>query len=166
MKMKTPLLTFAFLALNQVSWAQLKATPVCPAFTVDVLDGNVNKLYPESSTFDIKSRLPCFSDVIEENPVPASGCSGVFFKDKGINFYTYRDYIEITESFKGNLSVPLLGAERSQLFKWFGLPKQKDIGWEVYQVRHGTLIVYYDDSGKVNKLQISSKSAETLRLCE
>ncbi|MEI2750531.1 MAG: hypothetical protein V9E88_17460 [Ferruginibacter sp.] len=87
-----------------------------------------------------------------------------FLKIRASAFYTYRDYIEITEGFKGTLSLPLLGAERNSLYKWLGLPKMKDNAWEAYQVRHGILVVYFDNNGKINKLQISSKTAETLQV--
>ena len=162
--MKTAFLLFATMLVTKISTAQLKSTPTCSPLAVDILDGNVNKLYPESPYGDIKNKLPCFTESIDEPS--ATGCAGVFFKDKGISFYTYRDYIEITEGFKGTLSLPLLGAERNSLYKWLGLPKMKDNAWEAYQVRHGILVVYFDNNGKINKLQISSKTAETLRLCE
>lgn len=165
MKKKTSflLLSISLLYYSSVN-AQLKSSNICPAFIVDIMDGSVNKLYPESPYDEIKTKLPCFNESIDEPS--ATGCAGVFYKDKGIHFYTYRDYIEINESFKGSLSIPLMGADRGSLFKWFGLPRAKDNAWEAYQVRHGILVVYFNDAGKINKLQISSRTAETLRLCE
>ncbi len=162
--MKTPLVAFLLLACSFSVQAQLKTTPSCPTFMVDVLDGSVNKLYPESPYEDIKIKLPCYNELIEEPST--TGCAGVFFKDRGIYFYTYRDYIEIAENYKGALTIPIMGAERSSLFKWLGLPSMKDVAWEAYQMRHGILVVYFNSAGKVNKLQLSSKNAETLRLCE
>jgi hypothetical protein len=163
MKMKKYLLLPLAIVIFNGLQAQLKISPVCPGISIDILDGSVNNLYPESSLEDIKAKLPCFNDAVAE---PGAGCAGVFLREKGINFYTYRDYIEINKDFKGNMSIPLMGADRSSLFKYFGGPQARDNAWEVYKVRHGILVVYFDDAGKINKMQISSKSAETFKLCE
>jgi hypothetical protein len=146
------------------SAAQLKTTTVCPTFTVDILDGKVNGLYCVSTIGEIKSKLPCFTGSEEENNSSACG-GGVFYKDKDIYFYTGRDYVEIREKFKGKLSIPLMGANRNNLFKWLGHPKIKDVNWDAFQMAYGTLILYYK-AGKVNKLQFSTKTTETLSLCE
>lgn len=140
--------------------AQLKKTPVCPVVVVDILDGKVNQLYSSSTPGEIKSQLPCFTSAEE------TGCGGIFYKDKDIYFYTARDYVEIREKFKGKLSIPLLGASRNGLFKLLGHPKLKDVNWDAFQMAYGTLVLYYNKAGKVNKLQFSVKSSEALNLCE
>lgn len=145
--------------------AQLKTTPVCPAFTVDILKGRVNNTEPTSTMGQVKSEFPCFSSLEEESAGAACG-DVIRYSDKDIYFYTSRDYIEIKEKFKGTLSLPLLGAARNSLFKWLGHPKIKDVNWDAFQTAYGTLILYYNKSGKVNKLQFSNKSTETIRLCE
>ena len=162
--MKTIFVIFTCIIGIQVTHAQLKTSPVCPLFEVDVLDGNVNKLYPKSTWGEIKKSFPCFTEAVET--ATGTQCAGVFFKDKGLYFYTERNYIEITENFKGKLSLPLMGASRSSLFKWLGYPKIKDVNWEAFRTEYGTLVLYYNKAGKVNKMQISSKSTETLKLCE
>jgi len=145
--------------------SQLKTTPVCPTFVVDILDGKVNELFPGSTMGEIKAKFPCYSQIEEETP--GSRCGGsIFYKDKDIYFYTGRDYIEIKEKFKGKLSLPLLGANRNSLFKWLGHPKIKDVNWDAFQMAYGTMVLYYNKAGKINKLQISTKSTETLNLCE
>ena len=63
-------------------------------------------------------------------------------------FYTDRDYVEIGPNFKGKLSVPLMGAARSSLFKIFGNPMIKDVKWDHFQTSYGILILYYDDASK------------------
>lgn len=145
--------------------AQLKTTTVCPLFKVDVLNGTLNDdLNPKSTLGEIKTFFPCYSEILEE--ATGSKCAGIFYKDKDINFYTSRNYIEIGQNFKGKLSLPLIGASRSSLFKWLGYPKIKDVNWDAFQTKYGTLILYYNKAGKINKLQISSKSTETIKLCE
>lgn len=155
-----------FLVVSRLSLsAQLKTTAVCPAFTVDLLKGRVNDLEPSSTPGQIKKLFPCFTSAEDEGA--AARCGGsVFYKDKDIYFYTGRDYIEIGEKFKGNLSLPLMGANRSGLFKWLGHPKIKDVTWDAFQTAYGTLILYYNKASKVNKLQFSTKSTEEIRLCE
>lgn len=145
--------------------AQLKTSPVCPSFTVDILGGKVNGLKPSSTTGEIKKLFPCFSSSEEEQS--SSKCGGsIFYNDKDIYFYTGRDYIEIKEKFKGKLSLPLMGASRSSLFKWLGHPKIKDISWDAFQTEYGTLVLYYNKTNKVSKIQFSTRNSEAMTLCE
>ena len=164
MKKKATLLALAFIISSQFVHAQLRSTPYCPTFVIDILDGTVSKMHPLSPFGDIKNHLPCFTDVVDE--LTSGGCGGVFFKDKGIYFYTYRHYIDIKGNFVGNMSLPLMGSDRKMLFSWFGNAALKDINWEVYQMRYGCLVVFFDINAKVNRVIISSNSPETLRLCE
>jgi hypothetical protein len=53
--------------------------------------------------------------------------------------------------FNVKLTLPILGA---------------DSGWKAYQLQHGIIIVYFDNVSKVNKMQISSRTPETIRVCE
>mgnify|MGYP000939472624 CR=1 FL=1 len=146
------------------SQAQLKAKAVCPAIEADVMSGTVNDLSPKSAISEIQSTLPCSTEILEKDS--ASRCAGVFYKDKGIIFFTDRKYIEISEHFKGKLSPALMGVNRNSLFKLLGYPKLKDTDWEAFQMGYGTLILYYNKAGRINKIQISSKSTDTIKLCE
>ena len=163
--MKKILFLFAGIIITGAVFAQLKKTAVCPVFLVNILDGRVNELDPNSSIGEIKSKLPCFSGTEEETTSSKCG-GGVFYKDRDIDFYTGRDYVEIREKFKGKLSIPLMGVSRNSLFKWLGHPKIKDVNWDAFQMSYGTLILYYNKAGKINKLQFSTKSTEAIRLCE
>jgi hypothetical protein len=164
MNMKIFFCLFASLLSLQLLQAQLKTTPVCPTFSADVLEGTVNDMYPFSTKGEIEKKFPCFTS----NPDETNGstCGGVFYKDKDISFLTERDYIEIGEHFKGKLSMPIMGADRNSLFKWLGNPHIKDNGWDAYQTKYGVLVLYFNKAGKINKLQMSNKSAESLKLCE
>ena len=146
--------------------AQLKTTPICPVFDIDLLDGIINKaIVPASTVGQIKLKFPCFTSFEEEST--SSKCGGnVFYKDKDIYFYTSRDYIEIGPAFKGKLSLPLMGAARNGLFKLLGKPQIKDVSWDAFQTAYGVLILYYSKASKVNKIQFSSRSASTIELCE
>jgi hypothetical protein len=145
--------------------AQLKTTTVCPQFTVDLLDGRINELKITDNNTQIKAKLPCYtSEAPEAN---SSNCGGgVFYKDKDIFFYTGRDYVEIGPKFKGKLSLPLMGASRNNLFKWLGNPKIKDVNWDAFTTAYGIMILYYSKANKVNKIQVSTESTETIKLCE
>ncbi len=162
--MKTFFLIFAGIITLQSAQAQLKASSICPPFKVDIMDGNVNELYPKSAIEEIKKIFPCSSEIVEQSTV--SRCAGIFFKDKDIYFYTERNYFEIGPNFKGKINPPLMGASRNSLFKLLGHPKIKDISWDAFQMGYGTLVLYYNKAGKINKLQISSKSTDALKLCE
>lgn len=159
------MLILASLGFAQISSAQLKTTPICPSFTIDVLDGKINDLRISSTLAEFKKTFPCYSSA-EEETADSKCDGGVFYKDKDLYCYTGRDYVEIREKFKGKLSVPLLGAPRNGLYKWLGHPKLKDVDWDAFQTAYGILVVYYNKSGKVNKLVMSTKGTDTLQLCE
>jgi hypothetical protein len=163
--MKKYFLYLSLFAWPAIATAQLKTKVACPPFVVDVLDGKVDIILPTSTNGEIKGKFPCFTATQDESNT--TGCGGnVMYADKDIYFYTGRDYIEIREKFKGKLSLPLMGAARNSLFKWLGLPKLKDATWDAFQTQYGTLILYYNKSAKVNKIQISTKSTDVIQLCE
>ena len=164
MNMKFSLLVLTGIFASGVSMAQLKTTPVCPPIQVEIISGNVNKLSPKSTLGEVKIALPCFSEVIEEPT--GTNCKAVIYKDRGIYFYTDRNYIEIRENFDGKMNPKLMGADRKSLFSTLGYPKIKDISWDAFQMEFGILILYYDKAGKINKIQISSKSVDNIKLCE
>jgi hypothetical protein len=163
--MKKAILFLSLFGLIVNAGAQLKTTPVCAGFTVDLLYGKVNDVLPTYTVGQIKERLPCFTSIEEESATAKCG-GGVFYKDKDIYFYTSRDYVEIGPKFKGKLSVPLMGASRNALFKWLGNPQIKDITWDAFTTSYGILILYYTKANKVNKIQFSTQSAATIKLCE
>jgi hypothetical protein len=163
--MKKHLLVLVGLLFALTLEAQLKSTPVCPAFTVDILYGKVNTVMASATNGQIKNVFPCFSSSEEETA--EAKCGGtVFYKDKDIYFYTSRDYIELGPAFKGKLSLPLMGAARTSLFKWLGHPKIKDANWDAFQMQYGILILYYSKAGKVNKIQISTQTTDNIKLCQ
>jgi hypothetical protein len=161
--MKKISFVLGFLCLASVSLAQLKASVACPPFDVDILDGKVGGFKANTIAGMIKNKWPCFSSVTNDS---AKCGEAVFYKDKGISFYTARDYVEITEGFKGKLSVPLLGAARGSLFKTLGNPRMKDASWDAYQTNYGTLVLHYNKANKVRLIQFSTNGTETLKLCE
>lgn len=166
MNIKTILVTLIVITSSAVASAQLNTTPKCKDINVDLLDGIINKtLLPTSTVGQIKLNLPCFTSFEEEGTSAKCG-GGVFFKDKDIYFYTTRDYIEIGPAFKGKLSLPLIGAPRNGLFKLLGSPQIKDVKWDAFQTSYGILILYYNSALRVNKIQFSKMSANTIKLCE
>jgi hypothetical protein len=149
----------------QFAQAQLKTTPVCPPFVVDVLEGTVNeRLFTYSSIAEIVDKFPCFTSETKETN--GSTCGGVFYKDRDIYFFTERDYIEIGEHFKGTLSLPLIGAARGSLFNKLGNPRLKDVNWDAYATKYGILIVYFNKANKINKIQFSKMGVENIKLCD
>jgi hypothetical protein len=159
------IILFSFL-YNQSIQAQLKtATAICPTFSVDVLEGILNNAITTKSTLgQVKNFFPCFTEVVEEPT--AKRCSGIFYADKGIYFYNDRGYIEVGENFKGKLIPQFMGLARGSLFKTLGYPKMKDVSWDAFQTKFGILILYYNKANKINKLQISYKNTDTIKLCD
>jgi hypothetical protein len=144
--------------------AQLKTTSICPVFSIDLLSGRANELPVNSTAGQIKAKFPCFTSA-EEGATAKCG-DAVFYKDKDIYFYIARGYIEIGEKFKGKLSIPLMGAARNSLFKLLGNPMLKDVNWDAYTTAYGILILYFNKANKINKIQYSNQSTETINLCE
>ena len=139
---------------NQVSW-----------FLVDVLDGKVTGIKSNAQDYDIKKALPCFTGSEPDNSTAKCG-GGVFYKDKDIYFYTDRDYIQIGPKFKGKMTLALIGAKRNSFFNKLGNPKISDDTWDAWVMQYGTLVLHYDKTGKVNLIEMSTKSTETLNLCQ
>ncbi|HWH62619.1 MAG TPA: hypothetical protein VNS50_05075 [Ginsengibacter sp.] len=164
--MKTIIIFLSAFFLFSAASAQLKTTPKCPEISIDLLDGVVNKnILPTSTVGQIKLNLPCYTSFEDEGTSAKCG-AGVFYKDKDVYFYTTRDYVEIGPAFKGTLSLPLMGAARSSLFKLLGTPEIKDVHWDAFQTAYGILILYYDKNSKVNKIQFSTQGASSIHLCE
>jgi hypothetical protein len=164
--MKKILLLFNISFITLSSFAQLTITPKCPEIEIDILDGIINKtLTPNSTVGQIKLNLPCFTSFEEEGTDAECGAE-VFYKDKDVSFYPTRNYIEIGPAFKGNMTLPLIGAARDGLFKMLGYPMIKDVKWDAFQTAYGIIILYYDADSKVNKIQFTSESAKTIQLCE
>jgi hypothetical protein len=164
--MKTMIVLLSALFLCAHGQAQLKTSVQCPDFNIDILGGTVNKnILPNSTVGQIKFNIPCFTS--SEDDSTTAGCGGnVIYKDKDVYFHTSRDYIEIGPAFKGTLSIPLMGASRNDLFKWLGAPQIKDVSWDAFQTNYGVLILYYDQGNKINKIQFSTQTANTIRLCQ
>lgn len=144
--------------------AQLTAKAVCPPITVDVMAGTVNDLQPKSAIVEIQTTLPCPTAMVEKDS--DGNCAGVFYKDKDVQFFTDRKYIEIGERFKGKLSPALMGVSRKNLFNLLGHPKLRDTNWEAFQMGYGTLVLYYNAAGKINKIQMAAKTTDALKLCQ
>lgn len=163
--MKNLLFILLFSVTALTSFSQLKTTPVCNTFVVDILNGKVGTVEADYSQGRVKEAYPCFTSQIPDTS--SSPCGGaVFYKDKDIYFYTGRGYIEIREKFQGKLSIPLMGANRNSLFKWLGNPKIKDVNWDAFQTAYGTLVLHYNKAGKINLIQFSKKGTDALSLCE
>lgn len=162
--MKTLSLFAALIMSSIFSFAQLKKKADCPTFIVDVLDGHVNRYNTKSTMAEITKAFPCYTDINEQST--GNTCASVSYKDKGIYFFPERNYVEIRENFKGKLSLPLMGASRKNLFRTLGNPIMKDPGWDAFKTNYGILVLYYNKAGKVNKLQISNKTTDSIKLCE
>jgi len=164
MLVKTFFSICTMIIICQTSSAQLKVTQVCPPFRVDVMSGTVNDLYPKSAIGEIQTTLPCFSQTVLKDS--ANICGGVFYKDRDVYFYSDRRYIEIGEKFKGKVETVAMGTSRTALFGILGHPKLKDTNWDAFQMGYGTLILYYNKAGKINKIQMTTKTTDAIKLCE
>lgn len=163
--MKSILLFACLFFLSMHALSQLKTTTLCPTITVDVLGGKVNDMEPDFTQGQIKKTLPCTTK--EEPESSASTCGGLLaYKDKDIYFYTGRNYVEIGPAFKGKLSIPLMGASRTGLFRYLGNAAIKDVSWDAYTTKYGVLILYFNKANKVNKIRFSTESSATINLCE
>ncbi|MBI1780953.1 MAG: hypothetical protein HYR66_06230 [Sphingobacteriales bacterium] len=163
--MKKSILLSLLVMSTVTGFAQLKTTPVCGVFEVNVLKGSVNDVMPNFTAAEIKKKLPCFTS--EEPEGKDSKCNGaVFYKDRDVSFYTFRDYIVIGPAFKGRTNMPVIGTKRNSLFNKLGNPQLKDPKWDAYQTQYGCLILYYDAQNKVNRIIMSTKGTDEIDLCQ
>lgn len=158
------LFTSFLLLLVSSGFAQLSVSDKCGTITVDVLDGKINGMRPNRAHEEFVEKFPCATSISSAKDSAACG-TALYFKDKDFVIYTDRDYVEIGPGFKGRMITPLLGARKGSLFNQLGNPKLKDGNWEAYQTNYGILVLYYSTSQTVNKIQFSTHSAETLRIC-
>ncbi|HTJ14335.1 MAG TPA: hypothetical protein VL547_19990 [Dinghuibacter sp.] len=164
--MKRVVLFLSFCLLAGASFAQLKPKVNCGDLTVDVLNGTINGLKPNTGAAQFKSEVPCSTGSDD-----ASGKCGtvVYYKDKGVAFFADRKYFEIRPGFKGKITMQVMGTARNALFKYFGRPKVKDVLWDAFETQYGTLVLHYTApgaAGRVNLIQISTESTDVLSLCE
>jgi hypothetical protein len=163
--MKSTILIFFTLLAFSITKAQLKVSEKCPSMVVDLLNGKVNDVRANFNNAQIKTKLPCHTS--EEEEGPGSKCGGlVAYSSWDIKFYTGRDYVEIGPNFKGKLVQPVMGGKKGGFFKLLGNPKLKDEGWEAFQTQYGCLILYYNTSGRVRMIRFSSRTTDTINLCE
>ena len=162
--MKQIFISLLLLVTANIVSAQLKVKPDCGVVTVDVYKGWVNEVKPNADPEQMKVKLPCFTSFEKEGNTSTCG-GGVFFDDKGIRFYTQRDYIVINNKFKGKFTAPVMGVKKANMFTRFGNPKMKDGNWEAYQMAYGIMIVYYSAAGISNKVIISTKTTDDIDLC-
>ena len=163
--MKISIFLAALLIFSLPTFSQLVSKSKCDPFRVDILDGKVGGLKPSAKDYDIKKAFPCFTTAEPEGST--TGCGGqVAYKDRDIVFFVDRDYIEIRDKVKATLTVPLMGGKRNSFFKYLGNPKLKDDKWDAFQMSYGTLILYYNSAGKVNKIQMSNLSTDIIKLCD
>jgi len=64
------------------------------------------------------------------------------------------------------MSMPLFTTLRKGVFKYLGRPMMKDDTWEAFETAYGLVILYYNKAGKVNMIRMTTKNAQTLKLCE
>jgi len=163
--MKHVFFLFILVTVVMSTKAQLVAKSRCDAFVVDIIDGKVNGLKPNARFVEIKDKFPCFTAIEPEGSTAKCGAS-IFYADKGIFFYTDRDYIEIKEKFVAKFTTPVMGAARNSLFKILGNPKMKDDNWDAYEMSYGILVLHFSKAGKVNLVQMANRGTEQLSLCE
>ncbi|MFT3844599.1 MAG: hypothetical protein QM725_06080 [Lacibacter sp.] len=163
--MKYIITALIFFCFSNSLNAQLKSKDDCGVITVDVYKGWINQAKPNDDPEQIKIKLPCYSLFEKEGNESKCG-GGIYYSDKGLTFYMQRDYVVIDEKFKGKMNAALMGAKSTALFTVLGNPKIKDANWEAYQMAYGTMIVYYNTKGLVNKIIISTKTTDDIQLCD
>jgi hypothetical protein len=153
------------LGLAFATQAQLKPKTNCGDITVDILNGTINGLKPNTGFAEFQKTIPCSTGAD-----PAGKCGAVvYYKDRDVAFYAERKYFEIGTRFKGKMTLRVLGAPRNILFKYLGNPKVKDALWDAYETQYGTLVLHYTAAGaagRVRLIQISTLGTDELSLCE
>ena len=148
------------------SFAQLKPKVNCGDLTVDVLNGTINGLKPNTGAAQFKGAVPCSTG---SDDITGKCGTAVYYKDTGVAFFADRKYFEISPGFKGKITLQVMGTPRNALFKYLGRPKVKDVLWDAFETQYGTLVLHYTvagAAGKVNLIQISTESTDVLSLCE
>jgi hypothetical protein len=83
-------------------------------YYVDVMNGTIDGLKPTATHAEIVAKFPDYTS-IDEKETDYNNGGGVFFLNKGMFFYTYRDIIDIREDFIGNVSHNLMSKGTNQI---------------------------------------------------
>jgi hypothetical protein len=140
----------------------------CSELVVDLKKGTLNNLPATESMENIKQKLTCFTGDTEEGEETFNCGGGVFFLNHGFFFYTYKDYIEVRENFKGVVSPQIMGVSILELKKHIGTPAKiiSQSGTYFYKMPYGTLRVELDSQEKVREIGLHHSNLEALKLCD
>ena len=83
-------------------------------YYVDVINGTIDGLKPTATNAEIVAKFPDYTSM-DEKETDGNDGGGVFFLDKGMYFYTYRDTIDIRSEFIGNVSNKLMSKGTSEI---------------------------------------------------
>jgi hypothetical protein len=162
--MKLVLSFIISMLITGVLSAQLKSSSSCGTVLVDIYKGWINKALPQDHPEQIKAKMPCYTRYEQEgNESPCGG--GVYYTNRDIRFMIQRDYIVIGENCKDAFNLVLLGKKEEDFFSELGSPKMKDANWKAYQMSYGTLILFFNQQGLVNKIIITNHTTDDVNLC-
>lgn len=163
--MKSYPLCFLLLIFFNSVQSQIINTEKCNSIIVDILDGKVNRARPDFTPDRIRLELPCATSSFMESDT--SMCDGrIIYADKHLTFFTQKDYVEIREAYSGKWTIPVMGAAKGSLFNYLGNPKVKQEKFEAYATAYGTLVLYYNDAGKVRLVRMSTNTHEFASFCD
>lgn len=83
-------------------------------YYVDIINGTIDGLKPTATNEEIVAKFPDYTSIDETESVYNDG-GGVFYINKGMFFYTYKDIIDIREDFIGNVSLNLMSKGTNEI---------------------------------------------------
>lgn len=130
---------------------------------VSLSKGTLNKVKPTETQAKVKAKLPCFTGETEDG-AGFNYNGGIFYLKHDFFFYTFYDFIEIRNEFKGKFDkFNPLGASSETIIKELGTPTVKEEFYWLYKQKYGTLRLDIDEEGNCFELAIHAKSVDEVK---
>ena len=171
----TPIrLIFIFFTLFSISCKVQKTVPIarteCDSLFFDLDSGSINSVSPLLSQMEIREWFTCYTRVVPEGAYKDCG-GGIFYEKHGFFYNTYQDYVEADSSFKGNLSISIMGKSKMEVENLIGLPLEfsgKEVPSHVslYPRIYGCLGIKYNKNGKVSSVNAYTVECDRVLICD
>lgn len=130
----------------------------CNNLVLDLNQGTLNGLVPTVSQAQVKQYLPCATGDTEDGEVYNYG-GGVFFLDHDFFMYTGKDFIEVRQDFKGNVTDNMMSKSKAEIIARYGIATI-DNGYKLFFNRQYGCLRFTFNGTSVKEIGVYSASCE------
>jgi hypothetical protein len=130
----------------------------CNNLVLDLNQGTLNGLVPTVSQAQVKQYLPCATGDTEDGEVYNYG-GGVFFLNHDFFMYTGKDFIEVRQDFKGNVTDNMMSKSKAEIIARYGIATI-DNGYKLFFNRQYGCLRFTFNGTSVKEIGVYSASCE------